>query len=291
MNCAKMIKIVLSTAFLLMSITAVNARAITLTQSVDKTEMAFEDSVKFEITVEWNGPQFAYRFPKPLSPYIDRLKVGRYSSSISSTGQKESEVTIKKFTYVLEPTSGGLGLIDPITINYISWPDSIPGELVTEKVTIQIADQIIVKPSETSNIWYYLIGALVIVSGGATFFVLRSRAAKNKIPVKSPVDKALEELSKTKAESGSDLKKFQTGIYNLLSEFLEERYNIEIGGLSETGLAERLSKTSLNEKDKSALVNWLIQAERDKFRPIESSPGETVRLENDLRKFFENLKV
>lgn len=270
---------------------ALSANAITLTQSVNKTEMAFEDSVQFDVTVEWKGPQFAFRFPHPLNPYIDRLKIGRYSSSISSTGQGKEESTTKKFTYVLEPTSGGKGKIDPITIAYVSWPDSIPGELVTELVMIDIADEVIVAKSSGSILWYFIIGGILLLGGGAGVFIVRNKTAKSKVPVKTPVDAAIEELDNTKAESGSDLKKFQTGIYDLLSNFLKSRYNIDVSGNDEAQLGTTLAKTSLSETQKGSIIKWLVQAERDKFRPIEASPGETVRLENDLRKFFENLKV
>jgi len=267
------------------------ADAITLTQSVNKTEMAFEDSIKFEITVEWNGPQFAFRFTNPLNPYIDRLRVGRFSSSINSAGKDKDEVTTKKFTYVLEPTSSGLGKIDPIKISYVSWPDSIPGEMITEKVSISIADQILKENSDSSNLWFYLIAGLILAGGGAGVFIAKSKAANTKVPIKTPVDMALEELAKVTSESGSDLKKFQTGVYSLLSDFLKTRYNMNVGGLTQSELEVQISKTSLSVPQKSGIIDWLMQAERDKFGPIEASPGETVRLENDLRKFFENLKV
>ena len=281
---------ILSTAILIAIGAVSSGRAISVIQSINKTEMAFEDSAVFEITVEWPGSQFAYRFPKPLDPYIDRLKVGKFSSSISSTGSAENERTIKKFTYQLMPTSSGLGKIDPITVNYVTWPDSVAGELVTEPVTINIAEQKVVANSSTFPKWIPIIGVIMLLGTGAVVFAAVSKARKQKKPVKSPSEAALESLTQLKAESGTDLKRFQTGVYNILSDFLSSKFEIKVVGLNEDSLVEKLSNTALSENEKEQIKNWLAQAELDKFRPVEPSPGDTVRLETELRRFFENVK-
>lgn len=264
--------------------------ALSLTQSIDKTEMAFEDSAKFEITVEWPGPQFAYRFINPLNPYFDRLKIGRFSSSITSTGKGQDEYTTKKFSYILLPTSGGLGKIDPITISYITWPDSVSGELVTEPVSISIAEQKVRAKSTRLPFWIPIAGGILLLGSGAAIYAARSRAAKRRPAAKSPSELALEELSKLKSEAGGDLKKFQTGLYNILMKFLKLKYGLNLAGQSEDKMFELLSGTSLPEPRQKNIVGWLKQAEQDKFRPIEASPGETVRLETELRRFLETLK-
>lgn len=267
-----------------------NVSAISLSQSIDKTEIPFGDSAKFEITVEWEGPQFAYRFTNPLNPNIDRLKVGRFSSSITSTGTGDQEQTSKEFLYVLMPTSSGIGKIDPITISYITWPDSVAGELVTEPVVISIAEQKIVAKSGNLPIWAPIIGGILLLGSGTAFYWARFRAAKSRKPVKLASDTALEELTKLKNEAGTDLKRFQTGVYNILMNFLRAKYNLNIMGQTEEQLTELLTTVSLSEQRQRELAAWLIQAEKDKYRPIEASPGETVRLETELRKFFENMK-
>jgi len=279
----------LAIVFITFAVATGHAGAISLTQSIDKDQMAFEDSAKFEITVEWPGPQFAYRFTNPLNPYFDRLKVGRFSSSVNSTGTGQDEVTTKKFTYVLTPTSSGPGKIDPITISFISWPDSVAGELVTEPVSIIIADQKPAPKSKVLPIWVWITGGMAILGGGAAFYVSKSRAAKRKPVVKSPSEIALEELAGLKTEAGTDLKKFQTGVYNILVKYVNSKYQFNLGGQTEDKLEEIITKIPLNEQQRNSLKGWVIQAERDKYRPLASSPGDTVRLETDLRRFFEEL--
>jgi len=99
---------------------AVAAEGISVTQSVDRFSIPFEDSVHFEIVLQWDGPQTAYLFPKPLNPTFERLKVRGLTSSISSSGSGEAETTTKKFRYTLIPTASGTGRIEPVTISYLS---------------------------------------------------------------------------------------------------------------------------------------------------------------------------
>ncbi|MGH8016480.1 MAG: BatD family protein, partial [Candidatus Zixiibacteriota bacterium] len=191
-------------------------QAISLTQSINKTEMAFEDSAIFEITVEWPGSQLAYRFPSPLNPYIDRLKIGKFSSSITSIGTGQNERTVKRFTYILLPTSSGFGKIDPININYVTWPDSVAGELITEPVTINIAEQKLVAKSGDFPIWIPVVGAVMLLGGGTFVYLSVAKARRERKPFKTPAETALDELSVLKSEAGTDLKRFQTGVYNIL---------------------------------------------------------------------------
>jgi len=72
--------------------------------------------------------------------------------------------------------------------------------------------------------------------------------------------------------------------------FLKSKYNINVSGETEERIEELLKSVLIAESRQKDIAGWLIRAERDKFRPIEASPGETVRLETELRKFFENLK-
>ncbi len=275
---------------LVLSVCAQSALAIALTQSIDKTEMPFEDSAKFEITVEWPGSQFAYRFINPLNPYIDRLKIRRFTSSIASFVTGSEEKTIKKFTYVLVPTSSGEGKIDPIAISYVTWPDSLPGELITEPVGMTISEQRIEPKSVKFPVWISIVGGLLLVGSGATIYILRAKAVRRRPIVKTPSDSALDELTKLKTECGSDLKRFQTGVFNILSGFLRAKHNINLSGQTEETIAELLAKTNLSEQAQTSIRNWLAQAEKDKYRPVEAAPGETVRLETEMRRFFENMK-
>ena len=265
-------------------------QAISVTQSLSESEIAFEDSLFFEIVLTWDGPQNAYFFEKPLIPKFDRLKVRAFSSAISSSLETGSEITTKKYDYVLIPTSSGSASIDPVSISYVSWPDSIPGELVTEPMTAEIADP--VKRDEKGNniswIWIVVIGLIVL--GGFGTFILRVINKKNEIePHQSPKENFLEKLTETKENAGSDLKKFQTGLYAILATYINDLYKIDVSKLSDNELKEKLVESGINDISSDKIVGWLSRAHQDKFSPITSLPGETIRLEAEIRDFFEKL--
>ncbi len=274
--------------FILLSGT--NVAGIQLSQSLDCNEMAFEDSANLTITIEWDGGQAAYRFERALDPFFDRLKVKGFSSSISSQPTADGEKTIKTFRYVLVPTSSGAARIDPITISYLAMPDSISGELVTEPMTITVAEEIPVKIETGSNkLWVFLAGGLVILVVGAAAY-WRKRSAVPDEPILTPVEKFLNALEDAKFSSGSDLKKFQSALHDGLAQFFMEQYSIEVSLLPDDGVVEALDGTKLDEEQKQKLAHWFTQAKRDKFRPVDGSPGEVVRLENEIRAFLDNLK-
>ncbi len=261
---------------------------ITVSQAVDKFDLAFEDSLHFEITLTWEGPQTAYLFPQPLQPTFERLRVKAFSSSISSTGSPPHEKTTKKYRYTLVPTSSGTATIDPVTVNYLSMPDSITGELVTEAMTVQIAEPL-PPPKKSPSGWYWGIGGAIVVLLGVVLFLAVRRSARKRSETveKSPVETFLEKLTAVKQDAGGDLKKFQDGLYKILVELLSTQYGINADELPDEELAPALASAGMSEEERMRISAWLIKARQDKFRPVVSSPGETIRLGTEIRQFFE----
>lgn len=275
-------------SFLLLS---QQSSAISISQSLDKSNIAYEDSAIFEITLSWEGASRDYRFDKPLVPYIDRLKVRGFSSSISSSGSSNEagEITIKKFRYVLIPTSSGIGKIDAVEIEYLKMPDSVSNLLITEPMTIMIAEKIPVEIKK-SNTRLYLIIIGLMLTAALVFFYLRNKKSGEKTVKLSPKEAFLESLRELKERAGSDMKIFQSGLFELLGRFMRLSYELEIKDISENEIESRIKETGLNAEEQSKISNWILNALKDKFRPIASSPGETIRLESEVRAFFENMK-
>lgn len=267
---------------------AAGAGGISVSQSVDKTQIAFADSVRFEIKLTWTGGQAAYRFERPLEPYFDRMKIGSFASSISSTGTGPEEVTTKSYRYTLIPTSGGIGQIDAVTVSYISWPDSIPGELVTEPLTVNIAQPIIEKPagSLSTPMIVGIIAALIIL---AVVIVIIIRRRKPTEPVVSSKDKFLEALTALKSDAGSDIKRFTNGLIDLLTVYINDEYGITIDSFDQAAIVESLNRSNLAPAQKEQLAKWLAQFHADKFKPVTANPGDTIRLESEVREFFGKL--
>lgn len=286
----------LTSLFCLAALLAVRANAISLSQSLDRSAIAYEGKATFEITITWQGNQAAFRFDRPLQPALDKLKVQQFSTTISSTGTGPNEVSTKKFVYSVMPTGSGTGRIEPMVIHYLSWPDSLPGELVTEAMTVNIAAAK-PKPSSKNPLsglpLMGIIAVWVVIAGGVGTGVLlfvRSRKRKPKEIIKTPVEIFQEKLTALSAEAGSDLKRFQTGLYKLLVWFLNAHYKINVSNQSAEEIARGIEAADMPAAHKEKLCGWLLRAEREKFSPLPPAPGETIRLEAEIRQFFEQIQ-
>ena len=276
-------------AFLISFAVTSHADGISVSQSLDRTSIGYADSAIFEITVQWDGSQGSYLFPGPLSPEIERLKTRGFTSSIKSQIVDGQEVTTKKHVYTLVPTASGLARINPVTITYLSWPDSLPGELVTEAMTLSIGPPPSPKEEDSgSSIWFWVLLAAIAVAVEGTILVRKWRKAKTVEPVKTPEGRFLDELSALKAEAGSDLKKFQTGLYRILGSLVQEKYGVNPSEASEADLPVALRNAGLAEVRVEKIAGWLIRAQKAKYSPVEAAPGETIRLESEIRTFFED---
>ncbi len=268
----------------------VHAEGISISQSLSSSEIPFEDSVLFEIVLSWDGSQAAYLFPHPLNPVIDRMTIRGFSSSVSSTGQGDSEKTTKTYRYTLVPKSSGIGQIAPVTVSYISWPDSLPGEMVTEAMTVRIAEPLPPEePPDLSVIWW--VAGILIVIGAALALLMIRRSGKRKAaePVRTLVEQFLDDLSQLKKEAGTDHKRFQTGLHRILADFLSRKYGLNPDNKSKEELKEELATAGLSELAAFSIAGWYTQAARDKFSPVTAGPGETIRLEAEIRQLFEKL--
>ena len=278
----------LAVAFVMNVANHAGAEGISISQSIDRSQIPFEDSVHFDITLKWAGSQTAYLFEGPLSPVLAQLKVRGFTSSISSSGSVGNETTTKRFRYTLVPTTSGLARIESVRISYISWPDSIPGELVTEAMTVQVAPPLPpVQDESTVPVWAIIAGLLVVTGAVAAVVTIRRRRPKEII--KSPQEQFLESLESLKTDAAGDFRKYQTGLYNNLSVFLMARYDIVVGRLGDDEIITALDATGLNDGKKHLLGTWLVRARQDKFRPVAGTPADIVRLETEIRGYFENL--
>jgi hypothetical protein len=281
-------------AALLTLLAAGGAQAIGISQSLDKADIAYEDHAVLEIVVSWPGAQTSYIFDKPLQPQLENLRVQQYSSTVSSSITIGAEETTKKFSFTLVPTGSGTGRIAPVTVSYFSWPDSVPGQLVTEEMTLHIAASTARKGAVSKTllptwVWYAGGGALVLIIGIVVVLVVRGK--KPKEVVKTPTEILLDRLTALKQASGSDLKRFQTGLYKDLVWYVTEAYHLHLAGLSTEDILHELDAAPIPDAEKDKICGWLTRADREKFSPLPPSPGETVRLEHDVREFFEKMIV
>lgn len=277
-------------AICLTATAAVSAQdGITVSQSLSHDRIAYEDSVRLDITVAWDGPQSAYFFDRPLQPVLQNLSIRGYSSSIKTTGQPPTETTTKRFSLVLIPNGDGNGLIEPITISYLQWPDSIPGQLLTEGLSVTIATPKPVKSSSSDWPWMttVIVGVgLVLVAGLVVWYRRRQQMPTEDIAL--PRDAFLSCLSNLQKETGNDLKKFQQGLFTALAHLLQQQFGIS-PDQSTGGLAQRLTEAGLSMEDAELLTQAYVEADKDRYRPVTAGPGEVIRRAADIRGIIEKM--
>lgn len=269
----------------------VSGASITVSQSVDRSEMAFEDTVHFQISVTWDGPAHVYRFDKPFRVQAERMKVTRFSSTVRSSGSGPDEKTTKLFEYELRPHLSGMATITALNIEYITWPDSATGILVTDPVSISIDEP---RPQELHTEeglglgWWAVILLGLAGAGAGSYVIFKRRAPKEKILTAREM--FLEELEEVKREAGSNLKKFQTGLCRSLIWYIGRRYGLNTESRAAESIVTELKQVEPDQGISRTLADWLTRAEKEKYAPIAAAPGEVIRLESEIRQFFEKMK-
>ena len=263
-------------------------KAISVSQSIDRTEMRFEDTAVYKVAISWDGPPTRYRFEQALRLETDKLKVATFASTVSSSGSGPGEISTKIVTYRLAPTGSGVGSVESLAIEYTGWPDTAVGVLLTDAISISIAKPIPVevKSDDGVSAWVWVV-VLVVLLAAVGGLMVWWHGRREIPPVRTPAQAFLDDLAVLKSESGSDLKRFQTGLYKILVVFISVLYRIDVNGRSTEAILADLEKANLSREGKDVLSDWLRRAEREKFAPVDTPPGETIRLESEIRSFVE----
>lgn len=265
--------------------------SIEVSQSLDRTEVPYESTAVLEVSLTWQGGAGEYLFDRPPQLSLERLKVAQISSTVSASGSPGAEVTTKKVRFTLKPTSSGLGKIDPATFGYLHLADSVTGSVSTQALSLSIAEPLRVakrKAAVAQTRTKLIISAASILAMVAIIYLfVRARNRRPRPVVKTPAEQFLEELSALRQSTGGDLKRFQTGLYKLLVAFLARHYQLNLAGLSTQETLDMCEHTPMTVFQKEKIAGWLWRAEREKFSPLAVAPGETIRLEAEIREFFE----
>jgi hypothetical protein len=267
------------------------AEEISLSASVDKTDIAFEDSLNLTVVLKWQGDIRNYSFEVLPLPKTENLKVVGTSSTIASGEEDDTEVTSRTFKYWLKPTLSGTGVIEPLVLKYISWPDSIPGELTTQEFNVLIANPI-PKPEKSSNTAIYIIVLIVLILIAAvviSIIFLKKRPEKE--PEKSADEAALDVLLSIKDGAQGDRKTFFTKLYKLLCDYIEKKYQLSTAGKTAAAISDEMEKLDISITQKEKLSGWLVQAETEKFAPLAGTPGDIIRLITELENYFRKNNV
>ncbi len=262
---------------------------ISLSAALDKIDIQYEETVELKLEIKWQGDITSYAFEVIPLPELENLKVLGTSSAISSGKENGNEITTRTFKYTLKPTGAGIGTINPITLQSVSMPDSIPGHLSTQLMKVNIAKPIPVEKESGVQIYLYLMVAALMIAT-VVIVVLKKRKGPDVEPIKSPEEYFIDTLAQIKANSQSDRTLFFTKLHAALTDYIKLKYNIEISGQNAEKISGQIDKLEISANYKEKISGWLIQSEKEKYAPFGGEPGDIIRLISELDNFFNDIK-
>lgn len=268
------------------------ADEISLSATLDKNEIAFEGKINLSLEVKWEGDITDYSFGVMPLPETRNLQVAGTRSTISSVDEDGREMTVRAFDYTFKPTQAGTGIIYPIIFDYISWPDSIPGELTSQQFEVAIAPPL-PPPEESdssllSTVVIVVLATIVVVILVYVFIRLRKARVTGE-PALSVERQFLDELSVIKKESQIDRKVFFTRLYKLLTDYMERKYDLHLSGRMAQNILADLDRLDISGDAKDKIGGWLKQADKEKFAPSAGTPGDIIRLISEMEDYFTKL--
>jgi len=249
-----------------------SAADISLSAKVSQSQIPFETCDTLSVILSWSGPPFAYQIDQFPQPILEKFKVLGSSSTVSSRPDStlpESEVTTRIMQYVLEPVDYGTGVIHPLTIKATDRATGKVHDLLTGKITVDIAKPIPREKGNSSSTSFILIIATVVVVGGGlgwVFFIRHKKGIEKAAPDLRYVDR-LEEIKK---DTVADNKLFYARLYRLLIDYLEKEQSLPFSGKTGQEVINALKE----HEDKTEIKAWLNQALEIKYRPDTPSSSE-----------------
>lgn len=296
---------------------------LSITATVEPSEVAVNEPVTLRVTMQGEGN--IETLPDPALPDLAAWRAfPKTTSTVSAQVQDGVLVGNKVFEQLLVPTAPGDYLIPGISYSYFN-PESetyetttsepvsvlvldggdqepIPAVPGVERETVEQIDSDIrfIKPAPSSlssasaplteNLFYWTIWLLPLfviiadwrwqrrqqIRAANPALVRRSRAAKS---ARSRLARARQQDQKPAEVVGA-----------ILSDYLSDKLDTPVAGLTQSALAELLIGLSIDEPTVNSVCDLLAVAELDRFAPtgdaITPSPvdliGETERLISEL---------
>jgi len=209
------------------------AGRIHLEAEIDRTDARRDERLRFAVRVSWKGGQDDYEFQWPSQPECDGLTVVGTSSSNEVRFEEGDRITIRRFSYILEPTASGPGRIGAVSLLYTATSTGESHTLRTKALSVTIRDA----PSGATGLSAVLLTVpLATMCLGAVLLWRwrRRRRAQERVRVQpsTPEESARAELEqlKTLPPSG-EYREYYDGIASLLRRYIHRTWDIECSRL------------------------------------------------------------
>lgn len=209
------------------------AGRVHLEAEIDRTDIRRDERLRFTVRVSWKGGQDEYEFQWPSQPECDGLTVAGASSSNEVRFEEGNRITIRRFSYVLEPTASGPGRIGAVSLLYTVASTGENHTLRTKALSVTIRD---VPSGATGLSPVPLIVSLatMCIGGILLWRWRRRRKVRQEAPAQpsTPEESARGELGQLRTLTSSGAyREYYDGIASLLRRYIRRTWDIECSRL------------------------------------------------------------
>ncbi len=282
--------VIAATAMVLATAAAVKAADISISAEISRASLPFEGKDTLIVKLVWEGNPFSYQIDDFPMPQLEKLKILGSSSGVASrpdAARLSGEVTTRTFTYILEPTDFGTGIINPLNLTATNRTTGDKQDLKTGRLTVEIAKPVPRKEAASKTGILLISLAIVVAGGGAAAYWMVKNRQRRAQPETAPGEKQyLDMLVDIKKETVSDGKLFYSRLYRLLLQYLEKEAGLALTGMTGEEVLSAVNHLE-NEQERAVLAAWLEKALKVKFRPEAPSPADIEDMYGTVVRFFE----
>jgi hypothetical protein len=270
------------------------AARIELKSSVDKSEVPFNRQATFTVEASWEGEQGRFSITPVGLPECENLEILGSSSVNESRVEGGKTVSLKTFKFTLKPTQTGTGRIGSVRLSYVDNATQDSSSLSTQPIDVQITPSVKERGPVPKTILIFVVAAVLIY----VIYSARRKTKRIDIPKEeaktqvteeeSPEDKTLKNLEALdRAVGQGDFGAFSSGVYKLLTGYLEARYQIVTSGKTTDDIIGSLSNLDLPAERIELLRRILSACDLIKYAKERAEKEECLEIARKAREFVE----
>ena len=268
---------------------------IQLKSSVDRSEVPFNRELILSVEASWEGEQNRFGISPLIPPQCENFEI-LGSSSVNQTRMEQGRsMSVKTFKFDLKPTQTGVGRIGSVQLRYVDNATRDSSSLSTPPIEVKITAPVAEKGAQYRTV--LLICLLLIL----VYVIYSARRHRKRVEIdkeweaekqvekdESPEEKALMQLGALaeqvgKGESGQ----FPSGIYKLLTGYLDAKYQMVTAGKTTNGIIDSLAKLELPAEKVGVIKEVLSACDLAKFAAERMDKSRCQEMVNKVREFLE----
>ena len=230
---------------------ATSQTIVSLSASVDQKRIPLNRTVVFTVQITWEGDLDLINIGEAEEPVLSNFEIVGTSSANRVTGTAVGKKAVKEIAYTLQPTTLGMGYIEPVTLSYEDISTGKTHHLMTQRLGVEVISAM-PEEGERRNVVFLIVvaGAFIIGAGLVVAFIIKKRALSEKreeIVERIVEETYLEELKESVDLKGVDRRESFATLSKLFRRYLSEKYDITALEATTQELLDTLAREELDE--------------------------------------------